>query len=243
MTKFKKTMKKIGRQIWELFKGSIPAALMYFCAGTILLMLTMKEDAMTWDAKKLAWTIVCILGGVGYNALVTYAQGGNAYEMLVSGNMKRTSEFTRGGEIKISSHKYAKEYRPWKGFAIGAFISLYTVFAGIVFGANQAAIDAQDMSKGVAVLLIICFLVSGWSVLPLYYINLSGTYVNYYFSILFAILPIIVTGVMYIVGAYGKRNKALRQQEMADRAAQAEATKVKKINYGGLPGTKPRKRK
>ena len=198
---------------------------------------------MTWDAKKLAWTIVCILGGVGYNALVTYAQGGNAYEMLVSGNMKRTSEFTRGGEIKISSHKYAKEYRPWKGFAIGAFISLYTVFAGIVFGANQAAIDAQDMSKGVAILLIICFLVSGWSVLPLYYINLSGTYVNYYFSILFAILPIIVTGVMYIVGAYGKRNKALRQQEMADRAAQAEATKVKKINYGGLPGTKPRKRK
>ena len=245
MTKFKKTMKKIGRQIWELFKGSIPAALMYFCAGTILLMLTMKgEEALVWDGKKLAWTIVCILGGAGYNALVTYAQGGNAYEMLVSGNMKRTSEFTRGGEIKISSHKYAKEYRPWKGFAVGALISLYTVFAGLIFGANQTAIDTQTMSKGLAVLLIICFLLSGWSILPLYYVNASGAgYVNYYWSLLFALIPIAVTGVMYIVGAYGRRDKTIRQQELADKAAAAQVVKEKKINYGGLPGTKPRKRK
>ena len=243
MTKFKKTMKKIGRQIWELFKGSIPAALMYFCAGTILLMLTMKEDAMTWDAKKLAWTIVCILGGVGYNALVTYAQGGNAYEMLVSGNMKRTSEFTRGGEIKISSHKYAKEYRPWKGFAIGAFISLYTVFADIVFGANQAAIDAQDMSKGVAILLIICFLVSGWSVLPFFAASANGASINYFITLSFAAVPVVVSGVAYIIGAYMRRSKTIRQQQIADQASKAAAMKEKKINYGGLPGTKPKKRK
>ncbi len=244
MTKFKKTMKKIGRQIWELFKSSIPAALMYFCAGTILLMLTMKGEAIVWDGKKLAWTIVCVLGGAGYNALVTYAQGGNAYEMLVSGNMKRTSEFTRGGEIKISAHKYAKEYRPWKGFAVGALISLYTIFTGLIFGANQTAIDTQSMSKGLAILLIICFLLSGWSILPLYYINGSGSaYVNYYWSLLFALVPIVVTGVMYIVGAYGRRNKTIRQQEIADRAAAAQVVKEKKINYGGLPGTKPRKRK
>lgn len=243
MTKFKKTMKKIGRQIWELFKGSVPAALMYFCAGTILMMLTMKQDDLVWDGKKLAWTIVCILGGAAYNALVSYAQGGNAYEMLVSGNIKRNSEFDRGGEIKISSHKYAKEYRLWKGIAMGAFISLYTVLTGVIFGANQAAIDGQTMGKGLAVLLIICFLLSGWSILPLYYINTSGTYVSYYLSILFAFVPIVVTSVMYVVGAYGRRNKAIRQQVLADKAAAAEATKVKKINYGGLPGTKPRKRK
>ena len=243
MTKFKKTMKKIGRQIWELFKGAFPSALMYFCAGTILLMLTMKEDALAWDGKKLAWTIVCILGGAGYNALVTYAQGGNAYEMLVSGNMKRTSEFTKGGEIKISSHKYAKEYRPWKGFAMGAMIALWTVLAGIICAANQTAITNQDMSKGVAILLILCFLLSGWSILPMYYMNLNGVYVSYYWSLPFALLPIIVTGVMYIVGAYGKRNKDIRAQELADRAAAVEQAKVKKINYGGLPGTKPRKRK
>lgn len=243
MANFKKKLKKVGRQIWELFKGSIPAALMYFCAGTILMMLTMKEDALQWDGKKLAWTIVCIVGGAAYNALVTYAQGGNAYEMLVSGNIKRNSEFDRGGEIRISSHKFAKEYRPWKGFATGAMIALYTIVSGIIFGANQTAIDSQSMSTGLGVLLIVCFLLSGWSLLPLYYMNNSGIAVSYYVSILFAIVPIVVTGVMYIVGAYGRRNKAIREQELADKAAAAQEQKVKKINYGGLPGTKPRKRK
>ena len=34
-----------------------------------------------------------------------------------------------------------------------------------------------------------------------------------------------------------------RKQEIADRQAAAEASKEKKINYGGLPGTKPKKRK
>ena len=58
----------------------------------------------------------------------------------------------------------------------------------------------------------------------------------------FAIV-LILELVMYILGAYGRRNKVIREQEIADKAAKAEAEKVKKINYGGLPGTKPKKRK
>lgn len=243
MNKVKKTMKKIGRMAWEFFKSSIPATMMYFCAGTVLMMLTMKDGQLTWDNTKLAWSIVCIVVAAGYDALVTYAQGGQGYEMLVSGNMKRVSAERYGDEYKISSHKEAKEFRYWKGFAIGGFISLWTIAAGVIFGCNQTAIDAQDMSKGLAVLVLISFLLSGWSVLPIYYLNASGASVSYFFTILFAIIPIAVTGIMYIVGAYGKRGKTIKQQELADRAAAAQATKEKKINYGGLPGTKPRKKK
>ena len=123
---FKKTMKKAGRQVWELFKASIPSAIMYFCAGTVLLMLTMKQDEMFWDGTKLTWTLVCGLVAMAYDGLVTYAQGGNAYEMLVSGNMKRVSEREFEGGYKISSHKYAKEYRDWKGFATGASLAAAT---------------------------------------------------------------------------------------------------------------------
>lgn len=243
MSNVKKTMKKFGRQVWELFKSSIPTSLMYFCAGTILLMLTLKEDAMQWDNTKLAWTIVCIVGAAAYNALVVYAQGGNAYEMLVSGNLKRTSAMEYGNEYKISAHKYAKEYRTWKGFAVGGWIAVFCIFTGIVFGCNQAAIDTQKTGTGLAILVLICFLTSGWSILPFYYLNVSGYAVSYFVSIAFAIVPIVVTGVMYIVGAYGRRNKAIKAQELADRAAAAEANKPKKINYGGLPGTKPKKKK
>ena len=249
MANLKKKLKKIGRQIWELFKGSIPASLMYFCAGTVLMMLTMKGEVVTWDGKKLAWTLVCILAAIGYDMLVTYAQGGNAYEMLVSGNMKRNSAYTAGGELKISSHKYAKEYRAWKGFAIGAFIGMFAIITGIVFGANQAEIDGVlttgdgSISKGLAVLMIICFLLSGWSILPFYYLNAGGAGISYFVTCLFALIPIAVTGAMYIVGAYGRRNKTIKAQQLADKAAAAEAKKEKKINYGGLPGTKPKKRK
>jgi hypothetical protein len=249
MANVKKKLKKIGRQIWELFKASIPASLMYFCAGTVLMMLTMKGEVVSWDGKKLAWTIVCVLVAMGYDMLVTYAQGGNGYEMLVSGNMKRTSAYSAGGELKISSHKYAKEYRTWKGFAIGAFMGLFPLVTGIIFGANQAAIDGVlltgegAISKGLAVVMIICFLLSGWSILPFYYMNAAGASISYFLTCLFALIPIAVTGTMYIVGAYGRRNKTIKAQELADRAAQAEAKKEKKINYGGLPGTKPKKRK
>lgn len=240
---FKQKIKQFGRQVWELFKTSVPSAIMLCCASSILLMLTSKEGTMTWNNTTLAWTIVCGVVALAYDGLVTYAQGGSAYEMLVSGNMKRMSASEFEGGYKISSHKYVKEYRPWKGFVAGVFVALWTILAGIFFGCNQSAIDTQKVSKFVAIMVIIFLLLSGWSIIPFYYYNLAGGSVSYFLSILFAILPIAVTGVMYIVGAYGKRNKALKAQELADRAAQAEANKPKKINYGGLPGTKPRKRK
>ena len=245
MTKFKKTMKKIGRQIWELVKAAFPATLMYCCAGTVLMMLTMKDtEALQWDGTKLTWTLVCGIAAMAYNGFLGFAQGGSGYEMLVSGNIKRTAVDEFGEGFKMSSLKEAKEYRDWKGFAIGGVISLFTIIVGIIFGCNQTAIDGKTLSGGMGIVVIVCFLLSGWSVLPFYFINLTpGMHVSYFVSCAFAILPILVTGILYIVGAYARRNKAIREQELADKAAKAESEKVKKINYGGLPGTKPKKRK
>ena len=245
MAKLKKTMKKIGRQIWELFKSALPAMLMYFCAGSVLMMLTMQDaEAVQWDGTKLAWSLVCGIVAVAYNGFLGYAQGGTGYEMLVSGNLKRTSANEFGDGYKMSTHKEAREYRTWKGFVIGAFMGLFTIVTGIIFGCNQAMIDGKDLTTAMGVVVIVSFLISGWSLLPFYFMNQTpGMSANYFLSCLFAIVPIVVTGVMYIAGAYGRRNKVLREQEIADRAAKAEAEKVKKINYGGLPGTKPKKRK
>ena len=249
MSTFKKKMKKFGRQVWELFKGSVPAMLMYFCAGTVMMMLTMKEEGFVWNTSKLIWSIVCVAVAVGYNALISYAQGGNGYEMLVSGNMKRHSADEFGEGYKISTHKEAKEYRVWKGFAIGGFTAIFTIIGGIIFGANGEVVNSlytgeqQNLGVGFGILLIACILLSGWSLLPVFFMNANGIAVSYFVSIAFAIIPIAMTGVMYIVGAYGKRNKTIRAQELADKAAAAEAAKPKKINYGGLPGTKPKKRR
>ena len=243
MANVKKTLKKFGRYTWELFKASIPSAFMFFCAGTILMMLTLDEKKIEWTNSTLTWTIVCALGAAAYAALLGFGMGGSNYEMLVTGNIKRMSALEIDGGYKMSSHKEFKEYRPWKGFAIGGFTAIYTVIIGIVFGCNQARIDGGLNGGGLAVFVLVSFLISGWSILPLYILNASGVYVSYFVSCAFALLPILTLGGFYIWGAYARRNKAVRQQIIAEKAAEAEANKVKKINYGGLPGTKPKKRK
>ncbi len=239
----KKSLKKFGRYVWQLFKTSLPSTFMYACAGTILLMLTMKGETLYWTGKEVAWAVVCIIGGAGYNALMAWANGGSQYEMLVSGNVKRMSESQFEGGYKMSNHKEAKEYRVWKGFVFGVLSAIVPIVFGILFGCFQAKIDGGEAKGGVAVLTLLGFLLSGWSVIPLYLMNATGVAISYFVSCLFALIPIGVSGAFYIWGAYSRRNKRLREQEIAARAAAAEANKVKKINYGGLPGTKPKKRK
>ena len=243
MKNVKNSLKKFGRNVWELFKGSLPTSFMYCCAGSILLMLTMRGESVQWTSKELLWTVVCILGGAAYNGLMAWANGGSHYEMLVSGNVKRMSAEQFDGGYKISSPKEAKEYRVWKGFAMGAFSALLTLVLGIFFGVYQTQIDAGEMKNGIGIIVLIGFFLSGWSVIPFYLINGAGGHVNYFLSCLFVLVPILVTGVFYIAGAYGRRSKRLHEQLIAQKAAEAEANKVKKINYGGLPGTKPKKRK
>lgn len=240
MAKFKQKFKYYAGYVWQMIKSCLPSIFMYCCAGTILMLIFFnvgEDEALKWENKHTIWSIVCIVCAAAYDALISWANGGSHYEMLVSGNIKRSTAEMYGTSYKISSHKEAKEYRVWKGFVSGAIIGLFPLIAGIVFGCNQAAIDAK-LSGGA----LIAFLLSGWSLLPFYGANLTG-HVSYFISCLFALIPICVHGGFYIAGAYAKRNKAIRQQMLADKAAEEAANKPKKINYGGLPGTKPQKRK
>ena len=207
------------------------------------MMLVIKGEKVDWTSTDITWTVVCILGGAAYNALAAWANGGSHYEMLVSGNVKRMSSEAFEGGYKMSNHKEAKEYRAWKGFAFGAFSALIAIVFGILFGCFQAQIDGQDVKGGLAVLLLLGFLLSGWSVIPFYLMNATGVSISYFVSCVFALIPIAVSGGFYIGGAYARRNKRLREQLIAEKAAAAQENKVKKINYGGLPGTKPKKRK
>ena len=245
MAMFKEKFKFVCGYIWSLFKASVLPSIMYFCASAILMMLIMKGENIDWTSTDITWTVVCILGGVAYNVLAAWANGGSHYEMLVSGNVKRSAVDAYGNAYKMSGHKLAKEYRVWKGFVVGAFTALLPIVFGLLLGANQSVINAGDYGKAMGWLMIFAFLLSGWSVLPFYCMNQAGIAVSYYWSVLLALIPIVVTGGAYIAGAYARRNKAIRQQQLAELAAKAEEEKKKnkKINYGGLPGTKPKKRK
>lgn len=238
MAKKTNRVKRFFGYVWQMIKEALPSTFMYICAGTILTMLVFRKKEVAWAGSTITWTVVCILAAAAYNALISWAQGGTHYEMLVSGNVKRSTAELYGTGYKISSHKEAKEYRVWKGFVIGAIPALMPLLTGLGFGLSFTPSTTQLNPSALVGLLC-----SGWSVLPLYCMNQSGAAISYFVSMAFAILPIAVSGGFYIAGAYARRNKALRQQILADKAAEAEANKVKKINYGGLPGTKPKKKR
>ena len=121
--------------------------------------------------------------------------------------------------------------------------AVFPLLFSILFGCFQTRIDSNQMKGGLAVIVLFGFLLSGWTVLPFYILNMGGASYSYFLGCILAIIPILVTGGVYIGGAYGRRAKRLREQLIAQKLEEAEANKVKKINYGGLPGTKPKKRK
>ena len=245
MANVKKKLKRFGRYVWEIFKASLPSVFMYLCAGLIMFMLMSKSNSegtefkIEWKTSTQIWTVVCVLASAAYNALICWAHGGSHYEQLVSGNVKRSTEDAYGNAYKISSHKEAKEYRVWKGFTFGAVTAILTIATGLIFGFMQTEVDTNGLNAPTMIMVLL----SGWSVLPFYAMNSAGASISYFVTIAFAALPVAVSGGFYIAGAYARRNKVIRQQQIADQAAKAAATKEKKINYGGLPGTKPKKRK
>ncbi|MBQ8320222.1 MAG: hypothetical protein IJX81_05015 [Clostridia bacterium] len=243
---------KFWKHVWEGLKSSFVALLMYFGVSSIVFMTTFQGEFSTgMTGTRAAWVFGGAAVALAYHAFTMFASGTQGYEMLVSGNMKRRSAQAMGSTMKISSHKEEKEFRYWKGFVAPWIIVLLVVATGIVFGKYQADIDAIMLSQneektvpiGLAVTVLVLLILSGWSVLPFFFFNMGGMAVSYYWSIALAALPVILSGVFYIVGAYAARNKAVKKQEEADRASRAVVEKPQKINYGGLPGTKPKKKK
>ena len=261
MKKFKELMKILWANVWQVIKGSFLSLVFYGIASSVCFMALLNEEwtgplSEGLNATRLMWLIIAAVLAAAYNGMVAFANGGRGYEMLVSGNMKRMSAERLGSQIKISVHKEVEEYRDWKGFVCGAVIAVFTVLFGILMEANATAVNealvmmtkpveegAQAGSQSAAILLLVCLLLSGWSLLPFAFANMTGAAVSYMYSCLFGLIPILVTGILYIVGAYAKRAKAIKAQMAADAASKAQTEKPKKINYGGLPGTKPKKRR
>ena len=242
MNSFKKNAGKVWRTVRECLVHSLVPMVMYLAMSGMLLVVLQRhtdEDGNVTRTAVLTASIICGIIAVAYNALMSWGCGGSHFEQLVSGNMKRRSAEELGSDLTITGYKAHKEYRPWKGFLMGFFVCLPVVIGGLLFGKYQANIEAGTTGKGAAVLLLIFEFLAGWAVMPFQYLHAS----NYYLSILFALIPLIVSGAFYIVGAYSRRASVAKKQALADRKSAEQTAKPKKINYGGLPGTKPNKKK
>ena len=149
MSNFKTKWKVFWRIVGECFMRSLTPSVMFFVAGLVLLMLQSKNFGLS---AQMAWAALCAVVALAYNGFLMWICGGNHYEMLVSGNLKRRSAMQSGSELNMASYKFQKEYRPWKGFAIGAFVSLLLIVGSIVLGCNQTAIVEAATNEEVTLL-------------------------------------------------------------------------------------------
>ena len=110
MDSFKEMWTLFWKNVWQTFKSSLIVLLMFVGVSSMVFMMTFKgtlSDGLT--GTRAAWVFGGIAVGLAYQALMMFATGGQGYEMLVSGNLKRSSAEKYGSGYKISTHKEYKE--------------------------------------------------------------------------------------------------------------------------------------
>lgn len=242
VTKKKKVQNGFWGHVLEILKHSFTPALMFFTASIVLLLISSKQGENIDLSKIKVWAIVLGLIAVAYNGVLLWACGASHYEQLVSGNVKRLA-VDDGREMKISSHSIGKEYRPWKGFVIGLVSCWALIVGGIFLGVHSEKIATETLGTGWSGVMFVFYLLAGYVLVPYQVALTEGLISSGFITLVYVIIPVVVSGACYIAGAYHKRAKVMREQEIAARQAAQTETKTKKINYGGLPGTKPKKKK
>ena len=148
--------------------------------------------------------IVCILFGAAFNAHLLYNCGKIHYDSYVTGYLHRQNELF--GVPSGGDHRAEKEYRPWKGFFIGFLVSV----PAIVF----ACLGAIPAAK--AVFMIFISLITFWSYIPAWLtsfyhqtvLGIEGYTLSTLWCLPMTVLPVLVSGVFYIIGAYvNKHNR------------------------------------
>lgn len=206
----------------ELWRRMITPYLMYFFMSLIMLACQAIENM--W--AQIIIGVLCIGAGAFFNGHLCYNYGILHYGFYVSGELHRRNELF--GIQSGGDHRPEKEYRPWKGFVIGLFIGVPVIVLGVLSGRYMN----ETVGGSFAAIALVMF--AGWAIIPISWLR---NYVpslgkpSFYWSILMIILPILVSGIFYILGAMSDKRKRAEETERVNRveAARAEAAKEMRV--------------
>lgn len=204
---------RIQRESW---RRTITPALMYFFMS--LLLLAAQAIEIVW--LQIVLGIVCIAGGIFFNAHLLFHFGAAHDDVLRSGILYRKRE--EEGIAISPDHHVEKEYRPWKGFYIGFLMGLPVIILGILSGALEGT-TAGGYLAGAFVMLAGCAIVP-FTWLRNYVPSMNG--LSLYWTILTIVVPILVSGLFYILGAYRNRRK-LAEKEAREAAVKRAAEEAR----------------
>ena len=216
--KVKKPLTK-WRLFWRIQKVCFLRAVTPFMMYLFMSLIALAVDAIADGTQiyEVAIGLVCVLAGAAFNAPLAFQYGKLHYDSFLTGEIHR-----RNAAFGIQSggdHSPEQEFRWWKGFLIGFYIGIPVIIMGIF-----AALPAT-WSQGELALVMF----AGWAIFPiqwarnLLYPDWTGSYpaVSGGWSILFVLMPVIVTGVFYIIGAMVQKKKKAEETERFDSADEA----------------------
>lgn len=194
----------------ECLRRSVTVYLMYLFMGLIMLACQAIHEDTT--ALEIVLGVACILIGMAFNVHLCYHAGCDHYDAYVTGCAHRKNALF--GIDSGANHRVEREYRPYKGFLIGFYAGLIVIVLGILAGIFQ------NSENNFALLFLTIF--AGCSIIPVTWVIASvGSSVSCFWSLLFVLVPIIVSGIAYIVGAKMQRNKKFMEKERMQRVEEA----------------------
>lgn len=201
---------RIQRESW---RRMVTPSLMYFFMS--LIMLSCQAIENMWIQILLG--IVCIAGGAFFNGHLCHSYGELHYGEYITGVISRRNETF--GIATGTSHRVEREYSPWKGFYIGVLIGVPVILLGVLAGAFMG-------TEGGSWAAIALTMFDGWAIIPITWIRnyipgMENT--SFYWSILMIALPILLSGIFYILGARSDKRK--REAEVERNARIEEARK------------------
>ncbi|MDE6411792.1 MAG: hypothetical protein K2L02_04565 [Clostridia bacterium] len=218
--------KRFWRIQGECWKRMVTPYLMYLFMS--MLLLATQLVGITWLEYLLG--TLCILVGAAFNAHLAYTTGVTHYDAYLTGCIHRRN--IEAGIASGGDHRPEREYSPWKGFYIGLLVGIpVIVFAGI------ACVPGAVLNS-IGKFFLVMF--AGFAIVPISWIfgGFEGAPASSLaWSMIMVLLPIIVTGVFYIVGAYvekrrkkviEERNEALQEAKNAPKVYHEQTEEQKR---------------
>ncbi len=167
--------------------------------------------------------VVFILGGAAFNGHLAFQYGVMHYDAYLTGCLHRRNELF--GIPSGGDHHVEREYSPWKGFYIGFLIGV-PVLVLILIWSFAPAVGGTGLA-----------MFAPWAFLPVMWawgaqkeagVLDAAKSVPAVWSALMILLPILITGVFYIVGAMVEKNRKARQSEREEEIEKAGKKAKKK---------------
>lgn len=197
----------------ECFRRAITPYMMYLIMSMLLLVC---QTLASFSAPLMfILSTICILGGMAYNAHLCFLTGQKHLDAYIAGELHRKNALF--GIRSGGDHQPEREYRPYKGFVIGFYVGIPV----LVFGSLAGAFPALE---GPGLLALIMF--AGWAIIPVRWLNVyGGLDVSNFLSLAMIAIPVVVSGIFYIVGA---KVQAKKRSEREERMEEAKGKKGKK---------------